>query len=195
MVKDNSKESVEVLEKIGQIEFEEPNFNGDDEVERAENNFELKKWSAEVWSDIPELNKDFTLSNLSDSMFQSKVTNFIRNRILLIKLLNNIYPYANRKLNPDGFELDESVKKRIIFETIEHKKNKNLILSDVYTILNLSKGRGGLVLKSFLEGGMSKEEMEVIAGEDGPAVGEPHKRGFMDRMLGRNRVSKNKPRI
>ena len=31
----------------------------------------------------------------------------------------------------------------------------------------MSKARGGLVLKSFLEGGMSKEEMEAIVGEEG----------------------------
>lgn len=180
------KKSDIIIEKVDQLDYDDEG-DEEEEVEKAENNFELKKWSAEVWSDIPELNRDFTMSNLSDQMFNSRVVNFIRNRILLVKLLANVFRYANRKID-DKIVIDEAIKRRIIFETIEYKRSRNLIMSEVYTILNLSKARGGLVLKAFLEGGMSQDEMEVVAGAEGPAIGEPIQRSFKDRLLGRNRV-------
>lgn len=177
-----------VLEKVGELDFETEMDGDDEEVDKADNNFELKKWGAEIWSDIPEVTKDFTMANLSDQMFNSRVVNFIRNRVFLVKLLKNVFRYAERKIDTEKFIISDVVKKRVAYETIAFRMCKNLILTDVYTILNLSKGRGGLVLKAFLEGGMSKDEMEVIAGEEGPAIGEPIKRTFMDRLRGKNRA-------
>lgn len=192
-VLDNKRASKIFLEKVSQLDYDFEKDDDNEEVEKAENNFELKKWGANVWSDIPELNKDFTMSNLSDTMFNSKVVNFIRNRILIVKLLRNIFPYAERDISNTKFVVREDIRRRIQFETIEYRKCRNLILSEIYTILNLSKARGGLVLKSFLEGGMSKEEMEAIVGEEGsPADGEKVKRSWIDRLLGRNKNKKKK---
>lgn len=182
-----------IIRKVDQIDFD-IDGDSDGETEKAENNFELKKWGANVWSNTPELNRDFTMSNLSDQMFNSRVINFILNRIELIKLLRGVFRYADRKIDEKKFTISFEMKERITFETFAFRRSNDLILSKVYTILNLSKARGGLVLKAFLEGGMSKEEMEVIAGEEGPAIGEPIKRTFMERLTGRNR-NKNKGKI
>lgn len=170
---------------VGKVE-EVFGLDSDDEEniqEKADNNFELKKWGANVWSDMPEINKDFTLSNLSDNMFDSRIVNFIRNRVFLVKMVKKVYKYAEMKITDD---MDSAMKEKIIYQTEHFTKTKNIILAEPYTILNLSKARGGLVLKAFLEGGMSKEEMELVAG-DGTAVGEIPKRSWMDRLLGKNK--------
>lgn len=193
------------IEKVEELR-EKDLFDDSDITEKAESDFELRKWTASVWSDIPELNKDFTLSNLSDNMFESKVVNFIRNRIFVTKMLRNLFKYANRDLKLGEEEgglskeeykeekrkekeillnISDEIKDRIRWETIEYNKTRSLIMAEVYTILNLSKARGGLVLKSFLKGSMSEEEAELIAGAGEPAVGEPIKRSWMDRLLGR----------
>ena len=175
-------------------EFREVNpTNISDEDKNEMSDFWLKKMVAEIDSDIPELNKDFTLSNLSDQMFESRVTNFIRNRIFVVKLLRNVFKYALRDIFDENKKtgaltlkegIDEKTKQRVKWETLEYLKTRNLILSEVYTILNLSKARGGLVLKAFLRGNMPEEEAELIAGAETPAVGEKNKRSFMDKILG-----------
>lgn len=195
--KKQEEKTIIEIEKVEELDDTTQYIPSDvEEIEKATNDFELKKWGANVWSDIPEVNKDFTMSNLSDQMFNSRVVNFIRNRILLVKLLRNIFRYAERRTeHPQAtINIPIEIKQRISYETIAFRKSRNLILSDVYTILNLSKGRGGLVLKAFLKGGMTPEEMETIAGETGPAIGEPIERSTMDRLLGRNR-SKTKGKI
>lgn len=193
MVK-NLEQNKIMIEKIGELDNNFDSGHDETEEEKAENNFELKKWSANVWSDIPEINKDFTMSNLSDIMFNSKVVNFIRNRIMIVKLLRNVFKYAGREYkdtNKIKITISEEMKQRIKFETIEFTNCRNLLLSEVYTILNLSKARGGLVLKAFLQGGMTEEEMEeVVGGEGNPALGEKTKRTLIDRMLGRNKAKK-----
>lgn len=184
------------IEKVDELDLQGINDDDSEEIEKAESDFELKKWGANVWSKTNELNKDFTLSNLSDQMFNSRVINFILNRIELIKLLRNVFRYADRKVDEDtNIIVPEIVQRRIVFETLCFRRNNDLIMSKVYTILNLSKGRGGLVLKAFLEGGATQEEMEMIAGQEGPAIGEPIKRSGWDRLLGRNKVKKGRPKI
>ena len=79
----------------------------------------------------------------------------------------------------------ERDKDRVRWETYEYLRTRNLILTEIYTILNLSKARGRLILKAFLRGGLQEEEMETIAGET--SSGEIKKRGMIDRLLGRNK--------
>ena len=143
---DNKKASKIFLEKVSQLDYDFENDDDNEEVEKAENNFELKKWGANVWSDIPELNKDFTMSNLSDTMLNSKVVNFIRNRILIVKLLRNVFPYAERDIGNTKFVVREDIRRRIQFETIEYRKCRNLILSEIYTILICQKLEEGWFL-------------------------------------------------
>lgn len=183
----NEKRSPIILEKIEQLDYDYGGEGEEREVEKAENNFELKKWGANVWSDARELNKDFTMSNLSDQMFNSKVIKFVMNRVEIEKMLRNVFKYAERKITNSEYEITEDVKRRIIFETLAFRRTKGILMIKVHTILNLSKARGGMVLKSFLEGGLGKEEMEVIAGEEGPAIGEPIKRTAWERLSGRNK--------
>jgi len=166
-----------------------------EEEGRTNNEFWLKKMTAEVYSDSKELNKDFTLSNLSDNMFESRVVNFIRGRIFLVKLLEHIFKFANKSVEVDPkskekIVIPEKVLERVKWETYEYIKTRNLILTEVYTILNMSKARGGLILKAFLEGGMEREEAEMIAGAGMPAMGEEPKRSMTDRILGRKKLPK-----
>ena len=126
-----SKLQIQKVEELPEVIDDK--VNDDDEEKMSD--FYLKKMTAEVDSDIPELNKDFTLSNLSDNMFESRVTNFIRNRIFVVKLMRNVFKYALREIK-ESEEAPEKIAERIKWETIEFVKTRNLILSEVYTILN-----------------------------------------------------------
>jgi hypothetical protein len=196
-----SDDDVRFIDKADELPLRFDDDSGANDKDGLNNEFWLKKQTAEVYSDQRELNKDFTLSNLSDQMFDSKVVNFIMGRIFLVKLVENIFKFANRDIYkrdekgaiifdpntklPSELRIPKRVKDRIKWETYEYVRTRNLILTEVYTILNLSKARGGLILKAFLRGGLTDEEMETIAGET--STGEVKRRTVVDRLLGRNK--------
>jgi len=146
------------------------------------NEFWLKKQSAEIYSDEKELSADFTLSNLSDDMLRSRVFNYIVGRMELLKLLEDIFPYANKKI-PNNMKVSNVVRERIKWETLQYKKTRNQIRIQVNTLLVMSRARGGNVLYSWLNPREEKEDGEVIEGE------EP-KRSIIDKILGKNKIKK-----
>lgn len=200
------------IERADELSKQELDELEKDEDRAVRDNYDLMLLSAEIHSPMKELNKDFTLSNLSDAMFDSRVVKFIMGRMFLVELVKLLFPYANKRAEKEkekdknGKEIEESedvkisgkipenIRMNIKWQTYEYNKCKNLVLNEVYTILNMSKARGGLVLKAFLRGqGLSNEEAEAIVGGDGgPAQDEMPKRTVIDRVLGRNKPTRHK---
>lgn len=168
--------------KINEID-EPEEFEAIDNKDTSEwgDSYDLKKIAVEVHSiDEKELNKDFTLSNLTDTLFQSRVIRYIMKRIALLKRLEILFPFAYSKIERN---MPDEMKMRIYVERNEYKKIRKVVLSEIKTILVMSRARGGVILKSFL-GDNNEQLSKEIAEVDN--IDAP-KRTFMDKVLGRNR--------
>lgn len=172
------------IQKIADIEDGLDN-EVEDNKEFAEwgDSYDLKKIAVEVHSkEESELNKDFTLSDLNDQLFESKTINYIMGRIGLLKLIEIVMPYANtRNITKDMSEKDRL---RILAEKVEYRKLRKVILSEVRIILVMSRARGGKIIKSFLAPDtMTPEGQAILEEEEKPR----DKRGFFDKLLGRKK--------
>lgn len=137
--------------------------------------YDLYDMATNVHSPVPEITRDFTLSHLSENVIHHKLAKFIREQIKTMRVFKSflLIPEAaltERYLHRYDSKEEAQAKAKEVYTDIQAVTEdiSGLVLSEIYTMVIMSRSLKGEIIKAMLTQGRTREEvMEFEEAVDG----------------------------
>ena len=121
--------------------------------------YDLLDMVTNVHSKVPELNKDFTMSDLREEIIDGKLTKFIREQLKILRIMESYLVVDKNVLMRRNFTEEEAKLIRARLNTTYERIHK-LITTEFYSMVVMSRAFGGRILKAVLLHSRRPEEIE-----------------------------------
>ena len=156
-----------------EMESKEQIYNikkGEPDKTEIVDNYDLYGMVTDVHSPVEQITRDFTLAKLTNDVIKQPLPKFITNQIKTMQIIKDYLQVPKNKLILTyGKEHWESANKRIqaIIKSVQ-----NLIMSEIYSIVIMSRSANGEILNSILTHNHGIEEAQQITDTHTPTTKE-----------------------